>query len=203
MTPSPAPRGSTDPIALGDRAVDDLRFIRRTMERGPAFTGVPGWGGVGMGVLGLAAAATASTRATPEGWLVVWLATAAIAIAIALFAMRRKARVAGLSLASGSGRKFLLGFFPPALAGAILTLALVRGGTLQPIPGSWLLLYGVAVVAAGTFSVRVVPVMGACFMALGTVALLAPVSWGDPLLAAGFGLLHIGFGLHIARNHGG
>ncbi|MEK9499505.1 hypothetical protein [Gaopeijia maritima] len=203
MTPSPSARPSTDPIALGDRAVDDLRFIRRTMERGPAFTAVPGWGGVGMGVVALGAAALAATRATPTGWIGVWLLTAAIAIGIALGAMRRKAHAAGLSLASGSGRKFLLGFFPPALAGAILTLALFRGGLMQPIPGTWLLLYGVAVVAAGTFSVRVVPVMGACFMALGTVALLAPASWGDPLLAAGFGLIHIGFGIHIARNHGG
>lgn len=203
MAPSPAARRTTDPIALGDRAVDDLRFIRHTMERGPAFTAVPGWGGVGMGLLGLGAAFLGATRPTPGQWLAVWLTTAALAIGVALVAMRRKAGAAGSSLVSGSGRKFFLGFLPPALAGAILTAVFVQRGLLQPIPGVWLLLYGVAVMTAGIASVRVVPVMGGCFMALGTIALVSPAGWGDPLLGAGFGLLHIGFGLHIARHHGG
>ncbi len=203
MRPStPLSRGSR-PIALGERAVDDLRFIRRTMERGPAFTAVPGWGGVVMGGTGLVAAAVAATRSTPEGWLLTWLAAAMVAIGVGAWSVHRKARRAELRLVSGSGRKFVLGFFPPALAGAILTLALYQAGAMGLIAGSWLLLYGVAVAAAGTFSVRVVPLMGACFMLLGAVALLAPDSWGDLLLAIGFGGLHVVFGLHIARKHGG
>ncbi len=199
----PASEGAREPTSLGDRAMDDLRFIRRTMERGPAFTGVPGWGGVGMGVTALVAAVLASTRASPEGWLAVWLAEAVVAVGIGVWAMRRKARRAGLPLLSGSGRKFVLSFLPPALAGVLLTFALHRAGELALVPGTWLLLYGAAVVTAGTFSVRVVPVMGLCFMALGAVALLAAPSWGDPLLAAGFGGLHLAFGVHIARKHGG
>lgn len=204
MDPSSRPaRRTTEPIALGDRAVDDLRFIRRTMERGPAFTAVPGWGGVGMGVTALLAAAVGATRTTPEAWLAIWLIAAVVAVGIGAWAMVRKARRAGFPLFSGSGRKFLLGFLPPALAGAILTLALYRSGATPLIPGMWLLLYGVAVAAAGTFSVRVVPVMGACFMILGVVALLAPAGWGDVLLGTGFGGLHVLFGFHIARKHGG
>lgn len=183
--------------------MDDLRFIRRTMERGPAFTAVPGWGGVGMGVSALVAAALASSRPTAEGWLVVWLAEALVAIGICIWAMRRKARRAELPLLSGTGRKFALSFLPPALAGALLTVALYRADDLGLVPGTWLLLYGAAVVTAGTFSVKVVPVMGLCFMAMGGIALLAAPAWGDPLLAAGFGGLHVVFGLHIARKHGG
>lgn len=201
---SPSPTGRTsEPLALGDRAVDDLRFIRRTMEHGPTFTAVPGWGGVGMGVVALSAAVVAASRSSVEAWLTTWLVAAFVAVTIGAWAMLRKARHAGLPLVSGSGRKFVLGFLPPALAGGVLTLALFRSGATELVPGSWLLMYGVAVVAAGTFSVRVVPVMGACFMALGGVALLAPAEWGDPLLGAGFGLLHVVFGVHIARNHGG
>lgn len=201
-TSSPASR-SSEPVALGDRAVDNLRFIRRTMERGPSFTAVPGWGGVGMGATGLIAAAVGATRSTAEGWLVTWIAAAAVAVGIGAWSMRRKAHRAGLPLVSGSGRKFLLGFFPPALAGAILTLALHRADAIGLVAGAWLLLYGVAVATAGTFSVKVVPVMGACFMLLGAVALVAPASWGDVILGAGFGGLHVLFGLHIARKHGG
>lgn len=198
--PAPAP---SEPIVLGDRARDDLRFIRRTMERGTAFTAVPGWGGVGMGVSALVAAAVAGSRSTPEGWLLVWLAEAGVALAVGGWAMHRKARASDLPLLSGSGRKFFLSFLPPAMAGAVLTGALFRAGSIALVPGAWLLLYGAAVVTAGTFSVRAVPLMGLAFMALGAVALVGPVEWGDPLLAAGFGGLHIAFGLHIARKHGG
>ena len=203
MRASTPASGRSGPIALGERAVDDLRFIRRTLERGPAFTAVPGWGGVGMGATGLLAAAAGATRPTAEAWLATWLTAAAVAAAIGVWSMHRKARRAGLPLLSGSGRKFVLGFLPPALAGALLTLALYREGATALMPGVWLLLYGVAVAAAGTFSVRVVPLMGSCFMLLGAAALLAPASWGDVLPATGFGVLHLLFGLHIARRHGG
>lgn len=195
--------GASEPTALGDRAMDDLRFIRRTMERGPAFTAVPGWGGVAMGVTALVAAVLASTRPAAEGWLRVWLAEAVVAVGIGAWAMHRKARRAGLPLLSGSGRKFVLSFLPPALAGVPLTFALYRAGDLELVPGTWLLLYGAAVVTAGTFSVKVVPVMGLCFMVLGGTALLASPAWGDPLLALGFGGLPVVFGLYIARKHGG
>lgn len=204
---SPTQRASrrppSEPTALGDRAMDDLRFIRRTMERGAAFTAVPGWGGVGMGMTALPAAAIAASRPTPDGWLAVWLAEAVVAVGIGVWAMRRKARRAELPLFSGAGRKFALSFLPPALAAALLTVALYRAGDVALIPGTWLTLYGAAVVTGGAFSVKVVPVMGLCFMALGGVALVAPPAWGDPLLAAGFGGLHLVFGLHIARKHGG
>lgn len=203
MEPTAPTRTPSEPISLGDRARDDLRFIRRTMEHGPAFTAVPGWGGVAMGISALVAAAVAAGRGTPEAWLLVWLAEAVIALGVGTWAMGRKARRAGHPVLSGSGRKFLLGFLPPALAGAGLTAALVRAGDFSLVPGVWLLLYGTAVVTAGTFSVKVVPLMGLCFMALGGIALFAGPEWGDPLLAAGFGGLHLGFGLHIARMHGG
>jgi hypothetical protein len=194
---------SPEPVALGDRAMEDLRFIRRTMEQGAAFTAVPGWGGVGMGLSALAAAALASAQPTAERWLLVWTLEALLAVAIGSVAIHRKARRADLPVLSGTGRKFLLSFLPPALAGAVLTVALWQAGTYSLLPGTWLLLYGAAVVTAGTFSVKIVPVLGICFMVLGVFALLAMPAAGDLSMAVGFGALHILFGVAIARTHGG
>jgi hypothetical protein len=89
------------------------------------------------------------------------------------------------------------------IAGAILTVAFYRMQLFALMPGTWLLLYGASVVTSGTFSVRVVPIMGLSFMALGTVALIAPFSWANWFMAAGFGALHIVFGIVIARRYGG
>lgn len=193
----------SEPIALHDRAMDDLRYIRQTMERAGEFTAVSGLGGVGMGAAALVAAIMAAGQPTTARWLVVWLVAAGVAIAIASWTMARKARRAGMPLLDGPGRKFALSFLPPVIAGGALTTVLYQNGAVAVIPGMWLLLYGAGVVTAGTFSVRVVPLMGVCFMALGVAALFWPALGGDVYLGAGFGGLHIGFGAAIARRYGG
>jgi hypothetical protein len=191
---APAPR---------DHAIENLRFIRETMERSASFTGVPGWGGVAMGVTALVAAALAVRQPTVEAWLTTWLMEAALAIVIGAWAVSVKARAVNLPLLSGAVRKFVLSLSPPFVAGILLTSALYRTGHTALLPGLWLLLYGAGVVTGGAFSVRIVPVMGVCFMAVGAVALFSPSSWGDLWLAAGFGGLQILFGIIIARRYGG
>ena len=183
--------------------MDNLAFIRDTMERAGAFSVVSGWGMVAVGVTAIAAAAVASAQASQSAWLNTWLAAAVLAPVIQIFAVVRKARAARVPLLSGAGRKFLLSFSPPMLVGALLTFELYRLEMFDILPGVWLLLYGTAVVAGGAFSVRVVPVMGFCFMVAGALALFAPLPTDDWLMAASFGGLHIAFGIPIARRHGG
>jgi hypothetical protein len=192
-----------DPVALDDRARDNLRFIRETMERATSFTAVPGWGGVAMGITALGAAAIASRQTSSFAWLLTWVVEAVVAIAIAVWTTLSKARAAGSSLLSGPGRRFVYSFAPPLFVGALLTLVIARIGGTGAIAGVWLLLYGTGVVTGGAFSIRVVPLMGLCFMVLGTVALFCPSAWSDALLAAGFGGLHVIFGAVIARKYGG
>ena len=192
-----------EPIPIDARAADHLRYIRETMERAGEFTAVPGWGGVAMGVTALAAAFAASRQATPRAWLAVWLIEAFVAVAIAAPAAATKAHRANSALFSGPGRKFLLSFAPPIVVGGLLTFALYNAGILAALPGVWLLLYGTAIVTGGAFSVRVVPVMGLCLMLLGSAALFAPAFLGDAFMAAGFGVVQIGFGWWIARHYGG
>lgn len=207
-----------DPPALHDRALQDLSFIRRTMEGAASFTDVPGWGLVIVGTTALAAAPIAARQPTDERWLAVWLVAAVVGLSIGGGTMLRKMRrrVADRApdatlLLSAPARKFLLSFWPAMLAGALLTVALVDPLTpgIAPhiaervLPGLWLLLYGVGVTTAGAFSVRAVPLMGFGFIALGVLALFIPTAHRDLMMALGFGVLQVGFGVLIARRHGG
>ncbi len=189
--------------ALHARAMDNLAFIRDTMEAAGAFTAVSGWGMVAVGIIAIIAAAIAAAQRSVEQSLYVWVGAAVLASVVMLWAIVRKARSAHMPLLSGPGRKFVLSFSPPMFVGAVLTIILYRAGVIAAIPGVWLLLYGTAVVAGGAFSVKIVPVMGICFMLAGIVAVFSPVAWNDWIMATAFGGLHIGFGIPIARRHGG
>jgi hypothetical protein len=188
---------------MDTHAMENLRFIRETMERSGAFTAVPGWGGVIIGVTALIAAIAASRMPTTQAWLLTWLGEVLVALLVAAWATQQKARAAKVTLFSGPARKFAISLSPPLLAGALLTVALYRGGLVSVLPGMWLLLYGVGVVTGGAFSVKVVPVMGLCFMAAGAIALFSPAAWGNGFMATGFGGLHVLFGIIIARRYGG
>jgi hypothetical protein len=194
---------TSEPVALHDRAMDNLRFIRETMERAGSFTAVSGWGSIATGVTALVAAGIATLVTEPVLWLAVWSGEALLALGIGTWAVVQKARAAGLPLLSGPGRKVALSLSPPLLTGALLTMVLFQAGLLSVLPGMWLLLFGVGIVAAGSYSVRIVPVMGLSFMLLGAVALLLPMSWANGVMAVGFGGLHILFGVLIARRYGG
>jgi len=183
--------------------MDNLAFIRDTMEAAGAFTAVSGWGMVAVGIIATIAAAIASAQHSQLQSIYVWLAAAVLAPVVMLWAIVRKARRAHVPLLSGPGRKFVLSFSPPMLVGALLTIVLFRAGLVATIPGMWLLLYGTAVVAGGAFSVKLVPLMGFCFMLAGTLALFTPQPWNDWIMAAAFGGLHIGFGIPVAWRHGG
>jgi len=200
--PSMPPEPSQSP-ELQARAFENLGYIRRTMEEAGSFTALSGWAQVAIGATALGAAALAHRQATPAAWLGVWVGAAVIGVLIATFGMVHKARAAGASLFAGPARRFAMSFLLPLAAGGLLTLAFDRADLHHVLPGIWLLLFGTAVACGGAFSVRIVPVMGLCFMALGAVALFAPPSWGDALLAIGFGGVLMGFGVTIARRYGG
>lgn len=191
------------PINISDRAIDNLAFIRETMERSVHFTAVPGYGGVLMGATAIAASYIAAIQPDPGSWFVVWLMEAALAFAIGLLAMWQKAKIGGGPLISAPAKKFAIGFAPPLLSGAAITFGLWRYGQFDLMVPVWTLCYGAAVVCGGAYSVRVVPVLGWCFMVLGAAAFAVPAVYGNWLMAAGFGALHVVFGGIIARRYGG
>jgi hypothetical protein len=190
--------------AIGHQhAIENLRFIRETMERSASFTAVPGWGGVAVGLSAVAAAVIGGRQAADQAWLSVWLGEGVLAFAVGGWAAMRKARAADLPVWTGAARKFALSLLPPVAAGALLTAALEMYGLHRFLPGLWLVTYGAGVVTAGAFSVRIVPLMGLCFMLAGAAALFSPVAWGNIILGLAFGGLHLVFGAIIAWRYGG
>ena len=183
--------------------MDNLSFIRHAMERASAFTAVPGWGGMAMGVTAVAGSLASARATTPRAWTMTWLGVAAIASAIGAVTMVLKARREEGVVLSRKARRFFLGYLPPIGVGVLLTLVLVRHEVYGALAGTWLLLYGTGLVTGGVFSIRVVPIMGACFMALGAVALFTPPSLASLWMGLGFGGLHLVFGFLIARRYGG
>lgn len=204
MAVLPATKPKHDsPLELHAGAADNLRFIRETMERSTVFTSLPGRGAMAIGATALAAAWLASRQSNDASWLAVWISEACLAVLIAGITTIWKMNRVETPASKRPLWNFTLGLAPPFLAGALLTFAFYRNGAAWAIPGAWLLLYGCGIATGGAFSIRIVPVMGACFMILGGVTLLAPADWHEGLLAVGFGGLHLVFGLIITRRHGG
>ena len=191
------------PVNLGDRASDNLQFIRETMERSTHFTAVPGFGGILMGATAIGAAFAASQQISLRNWLVVWITEAVLGFFIGLLAMWQKSKIANVSLTSAPAKKFAMSFLPPLVCAIVITLGLWRYEHFEMMIPVWILLYGAAVVTGGAFSVKAVPIMGWCFIACGAIAFLLPQNLGNWLMAASFGVLHVVFGIVIARKYGG
>jgi hypothetical protein len=189
--------------SIEQRALEDIRYIRQTMERAGSFTAVPGWGGILMGASALLTALISSLLPSVEAWFAAWLGEALLGFGIGSWAVVQKSRAVNNTVLNGPGRKFAIGLLPALFAGALLTVVLYARNLFELMPGVWLLLYGAAVVTGGAYSVRVVPLMGVAFMALGGAALFSPLEWGNWFMGAGFGFLHVFFGVIIARKYGG
>jgi hypothetical protein len=187
------------PPALHTRAIADLRFIRETMARATSYTAFSGWGLIIVGCGALIAGSVASREPALIDRLRIWLADAGASVVVGASSAIFKARVWEQPLLGGPIRKFSLSFAPAILAGAVLTVFMLR----SLLPGLWLLLYGAGLAAAGTLSVRVIPSIGVCFFALGVIALGGPPAWANTLLILGFGGVHILSGAVIARRYGG
>jgi hypothetical protein len=192
-----------EPVNIGDRAIDNLKFIRETMERSTSFTAVPGYGGILMGTTALVAAYIANSQASLRDWLIVWLTEAVLAFFIGLLAMWQKSKLSNTSILSVPAKKLLMNSVPPMLCGVFITLVLYRFGHFEAMIPVWILCYGAAVVCGGAFSVKPVPLMGWCFLAIGVLAIWVPAGYGNTLMAASFGVLHIVFGFVIGRKFGG
>jgi hypothetical protein len=196
------PIRSDTPVAIESRALGTLAYIRASMESSGSLD-VPGMAGIVMGIIGVIAAAAVSQPRWAPHWLGIWMLAAAVAFLFGGALVARQIARSGRSRFLGPARKFMLCLCPSLLAGAALTAALWAAGAGGVIPGMWLLLYGCAVLSASTVTsagiTRLVCIMGAAFVVLGAVTFTLPSTAHMAMLGAGFGGLHILFGILIGR----
>jgi hypothetical protein len=202
MNPPNRPR-RIEPTPIDSGAVENLRYIRSTIEAAHTFTTVPGKGCIAMGITALVAVGLESIPALRPYWLSIWVGAAILACSSALWFMEQKARAQGLSLRRAVARRFFMTVAPAFLAGAILTAALASRVDRELVTGMWLLLYGTGLAACGLFSIPAVFTAGVAFMGLGTATLWLPPGSAHIVLALGFGGIHLALGTTIARHHGG
>jgi hypothetical protein len=190
------------PIPIEAHALGTLAYIRRSIETSGSLA-VPGMAGVVMGSIGLCAALLASTSQCAPLWPWIWMFAGATAFVVGGAIMARETALSGHARYLGPVRKFLLCLCPTLFAGAVLTAVLWHAGLINLLPGTWLLLYGCAVLSASTMTLpstrRLFAIMGALFVVLGSLAFLLPAQTHTLILGIGFGALHIVFGILVGR----
>lgn len=195
------PIQSSAPVPIESRALGTLAYIRTSIESSSSMD-VPGIAGIVMGIIGVVTAIAVSLPRVAPHWLTVWPLAAALALLLGGALVARQIVRRGRSLYLGPTRKFLLCLCPALLAGAVLTVVFGAAGTTLHIPGMWLLLYGCAVLSASTVTTaeiaRLISIMGALFVALGSLTFVLPGAH-NLMLGLGFGVLHIVFGILIGR----
>lgn len=183
-------------------AMATLRYIRASMDAA-ARVAIPGSAGVAVGAIGCAAALISLVPQLQAHWLSIWLTAAPFAAICGGVLLSRPASLASFVASGTPGRKLALGLLPGLFAGAMMTLALCSAQLTGMLPGTWLLLYGCALISASVSTLPLVAWMGSCFAGLGIVAFLAPATLQLVLLGLGFGGLHIVFGILIGRGSNG
>ncbi len=190
------------PVPIETRALGTLAYIRSSIELSGSMV-VPGTAGVVMGSIGIIAAIVASTPRWAPHWLSIWGLAGGTAFLVGGALMARETAQSGHARYLGPVRKFLLCLCPALFAGAVLTFVLWHAGMERLLPGTWLLLYGCAVLSASTVTIpstmRLIWVMGTLFVILGSLGFALPPTEHTALLGLGFGALHIVFGILIGR----
>lgn len=185
-------------VNLDAHAVATLRYIRASMDAA-AGVAVPGSAGIVMGIVGLAAATTCLLPPVREYWFFVWLSAAPVAASAGGVLLTRPRSPLAFVAKGTAGRKLALCLLPSLFAGAAMTAVLWSADRMSAVPGTWLLLYGCALISASVPTTLLVAWMGVSFVGLGIAALFAPFSLQMILLGLGFGGLHILFGILIGR----
>jgi len=197
------------------KSYKDLQEIKNLMERSSRFLSLSGLSGVSAGIVAILGAFAiywllnfgqllydehlhilgSSVRRNVTGLLMlVATLTFIFALGFALFFSYRKAKRKHLKLWDHTTKRLLVHFFIPLITGGLFTLILIFRSDITLVASAMLTFYGLALVNAGKYTFGEIHYLGLSEIILGVLAGIF-VSYGLIFWVAGFGILHILYGL--------
>lgn len=187
----------------------DLSEIRSMMERSSKFVWLSGWAGIIAGFYALTGAYIAysvfdfnpdAIVYTPSSGIlnVVLLAVVicVLAAATATLLSYNRAKHRGEKLWNATSRRLLMNMAVPFFTGGILILILIAKGLMGWIAPFSLIFYGLALYNASKYTYGEVRIFGIVQIILGLISAYF-VEYGLLIWAAGFGIVHIIYGIYI------
>ena len=197
---------STEPL-------QEIKDIRRIMERSSRFISLSGLSGVAAGVCALVGAwlglkilrgyyGDYRSRGIFSGddfsGLKIKLAGLAVIVFLAAFASSfyftwQRTKKQGLPLWDHTTKRLCWNMIVPLVAGGAFILAMLRYDEWRFVAPSSLIFYGLALVNASKYTLSDIRYLGYCEIILGLVSMFF-IGSGLYFWAAGFGVLHIFYG---------
>ncbi len=206
----PRPTGSS---GQATDSLQQLKDIRRMMERSSRFISLSGLSGIAAGTFALAGAwigrsilkgyyGSYNSRGIFSGdefsGLKIKLIGLAVAIFLAAFVSSfyftwRRTKKQGLPIWDHTSKRLFLNTVIPLIAGAAFILGMLRYDEWRFVAPSCLIFYGLALVNASKYTLSDVRYLGFCEIILGFTNMFF-IGYGLYFWAAGFGILHIIYG---------
>jgi hypothetical protein len=194
-----------------EEAASQLRAIRSLMERATIYRAISGPAAAFAGILSLAVCAWLWTRREPRDnpdpvvFLCIWLGVLLIVSVVNTILLYRSARKRGEVFVSAGMKHALRAVSPPLAAGFVMSLLEVsaegyaRVDCYSNVAAYWILFYGLALLAAGSFAPRSMQALGGGFFGFGILTFLPSVrDFSGPKyfvavihMAFSFGVLHL------------
>ncbi|MHC4660783.1 MAG: hypothetical protein ACYS8W_03755 [Planctomycetota bacterium] len=192
----------------------DLKFIKNTMEKSARYKNVPASGYLAAGVLGLAGPVltwlllgieklrdlSLLESVDVRNLAILWSLVFVLAVAAVVFLIRLNAKKHRLTAWNSLSARMFVSQIPLFLVAGLLVVALMFSGAFDLVPAVWLLCYSLVAFSFAYFTGPDHTIQGIIFFLLGAVAAFSPATVSLILLAAGFGGMHIIFGIYrLAR----
>lgn len=191
--------------------IQEITEIRSMMERSSKFLSLSGLAGILAGIYALAGTYIAhavfhfkpdeiiSSEGAPADLLKITLLAIAIlilAISTAIILSCKQAAIRGEKAWNATSRRLLNSMMVPLSAGGILILILLTQGLTGLAIPLTLIFYGLALFNASKFTYSEVKTMGMIQIGLGLLSSYF-IEYSLLFWAAGFGIVHIGYGVYI------
>ncbi len=203
----------TDQSPTTEQSLETLQDIKRMMERSSRFISLSGLSGVSAGVCALIGAwiarrwigsYVADIRTDPfqeevRDWfqlrmILLALGVLAAALATSTFFTWRKARRSQLPIWDLASKRLAINMAIPLATGGFFVFGLIEHSGWSYVAPSCLVFYGLALVNASKYTLTDIRYLGLLEIALGCMNMYYP-HYGLRFWAAGFGVLHIVYGL--------